>query len=48
MYFSKNFTINAEERYLIMHQDGTAFGNISEWLLLKDSCKDIYLKISFR
>ena len=44
--FSKNFTITAEQRYWKMHPDTCFwwqfnFGNFSEWLLLKDSCKDI-------
>ena len=46
-YFSKNFNITVEQQYWKMHQDGCFwgqlyFGNIPEWLLLKDSCKDIF------
>ena len=44
--FSKNFTIIAKQWYWKMHQDGCFwwqiyFWNIPQWLLLKDSCKDI-------
>ena len=46
--FSKNFTISAEQRYWKMHPGGCFwqqlyFGNFPEWLLLKDSCKDIFI-----
>ena len=47
-YFLKNFTISAEQWYWKMHQDGYfwrqfCFRNIPQWLLLKDSCKDIFI-----
>ena len=47
-YFSKNFTTGAEQRYLKMHLDGCFwgriyFGNIPAWLLLKGSCKHIFI-----
>ena len=43
-YFSKNFTIVAEQRYWKMYLDGCFwgrfyFGNIPAWLLLKSSCR---------
>ena len=46
--FSKNFAISAEQRYWKTHFDGCFceqlyFGNFPEWLLLKDSCKDIFI-----
>ena len=47
-YFSKNFTISAEQQYWKMHQEGwywgqLYFGDIPEWLLLKDSCNHIFV-----
>ena len=48
-YFLKNFTRGAEQRYWkIMHQDDCFWGqlyfrNIPQWLLFKDSCKDIFI-----
>ena len=44
---SKNLTISAEQRYWKMHPHGCfwwqlQFGNFPEWLLLKDSCNDIF------
>ena len=47
-YFSKNFTTVAEQRYWQMYLDGCFsgriyFGNIPVWLLLKRSCKHIFV-----
>ena len=47
-YFSKNFTTGAEQRYWKMHLDGCFWGriyfeNIPAWLLLKGSCKHIFI-----
>ena len=47
-YFSKNFTTVAEQRYWKMYLDGCFwgriyFGNIPAWLLLKSSCRRIFL-----
>ena len=47
-YFSKNFTTGAEQRYWKMHLDGCFwgriyFGNIPAWLLLKSSCRRIFV-----
>ena len=49
--FLENFTISAEQRYGKIHHDGCFweqlyFGNICEWLLPKDSCKDIFILTS--
>ena len=46
--FSKNFAISAEQRYWKMYFHGCFweqlyFGNFPECLLLKDSCKDIFI-----
>ena len=46
--FPKNFTVSAEQRYWKTHPDGyfwwqLYFGNFLEWLLLKDSCRDIFI-----
>ena len=48
VFFSKNFTAGAEQRYWKMHLDGyfwgrICFGNIPAWLLLKGSCKHIFI-----
>ena len=47
-YFSNNFTTGAEQWYWKIHLDGCFwgriyFGNIPEWLLLKGSCKHIFI-----
>ena len=47
-YFSKNFTRVAEQRYWKMYLDGCFWGqifsgNIPAWLLLKSSCRRIYV-----
>ena len=44
--FSKSFIISAVQRYWKLHLHGCfwwqlCLGNFPEWLLLKDSCKDI-------
>ena len=46
--FWKNFIISAEHLYWKLHLDGCFwgqlyFGNFPQWLLLKDSCKDIQI-----
>ena len=47
-YFSKNFTTVAEQRYWKMYLDGCfwgqiCLGNIPAWLLLKSSCRRIFV-----
>ena len=47
-YFSKNFTTVAGQRYWKMYLDGSFwgriyFGNIPAWLLLKTSCRRIFV-----
>ena len=47
-YFSKNFTLVAGQRYWKMYLDGSFwgriyFGNIPAWLLLKTSCRRIFV-----
>ena len=47
-YFSKNFTAIAEQRYWKMYLNGCFwgriyFGNIPAWLLLKSSCRPIFV-----
>ena len=47
-YFSKNFTAVAKQRYWKMYLDGCFwggiyFGNIPAWLLLKSSCRRIFI-----
>ena len=47
-YFSKNFTTVAEQRYWKIYLDGCFwgrfyFGNIPAWLLLKSSCRHIFV-----
>ena len=47
-YFLKNFTTVAEQRYWKMYLDGCFwrriyFGSIPAWLLLKSSCRSIFV-----
>ena len=47
-YFSKSFTTVAEQQYWKMYLDGCFwgriyFGNIPAWLLLKSSCRGIFV-----
>ena len=47
-YFLKNFAISAEQRHWKIHQDSCFWGhlyfrNIPQWLLLKGSCKNIFI-----
>ena len=46
--FSKSFIISAAQRYWKMHLHGCfwwqlCLGNFPEWLLLNDSCKEIFI-----